>query len=365
MLSRRENILRAADFAYPEYVPCTISVFWPLWNTYREELEEVAERYPQLFPGFKRGAIKYEGPPGMVYCDEYVRDPFGCVWKFNVKGYQGQVVEHPLEDWSAWRGYSLPDPDEGLPVEGAASLVPWNTVYEQIERAREAGELLGVSMPHGFFFQRLYYLRGFRNLLRDLILKPPEIYELAEALTEYNLELVERLLRYPHVDMIGFGDDLGTQTGMSISPSTFREFIFPAYERIFLRARGRGARVRLHTDGRIVEVADQLIEAGVSILNIQDRVNGLESIKRLLWGRICIDLDLDRQKLIPFGTPQEIREYVRRVFETFASERGGFMAYAEVHPPTPLENISAIAEALSECMWLRRKSQLSRAEHSK
>ncbi len=355
MLSWRENYLRAADFAYPEYVPCVISVFWPVWNTHRERLEELAERYPLLFPGFRRGSIRYEGEPGVVYTDETRVDPFGCVWHFTIKGYQGQVVKHPLEDWSRWREYRLPDPEAGLPVEGGASLIPWETLYEQMDRARESGSLVVAPMPHGFFFQRLYYLRGFRNLLRDFVLRPPQIYELVEALTEYNMQLLRRLLKFGRVDVVSFGDDLGTQTGMPISPATFREFIFPAYAKFFSYAHSRGARVRLHTDGGIMEVADQLLEAGVDILNLQDRVNGgPEGIRERLWGRVCIDLDIDRQHLIPFGSPGEIRSYIGRVFRVLGSERGGLMLYAEVHPPTPLENIAALAEAMMEGMWLER-----------
>lgn len=355
MISWRENYLRAADFAYPEYVPCIISVFWPVWNTYREKLEEVAERYPLLFSGFKRGAIRYEGEPGIIYTDETIVDPFGCVWRFNVKGYQGQVVKHPLEDWSKWRSFRLPDPDEGLPVEGAANLIRWETIHEQMEEAREAGALVVATMPHGFFFQRLYYLRGFSNLLKDFVLKPPQLYELVEALTEYNMELLKRLLKVQGVDMVSFGDDLGTQTRMPMSLTTFREFIYPAYGKFFSFVRSRGARVRLHTDGHVMEVVDQLLEAGVSILNLQDCVNGLGNIRRKLWGRVCIDLDIDRQVLIPFGKPNEIKSKIKTVVETLGSRRGGLMLYAEVHPPTPLENIAALAEALMENIWLAER----------
>ena len=351
-LSRRENYLRAVDFAYPEYVPAVISVFWPTWNTYREKLEEIAERYDLFFPGFKRSSIKYVDEPGVIYVDEYVRDPFDCLWYFRIKGYQGQVIRHPLEDWDKWRDYSLPDPDAGLPVEGSGRLIPWKEIYEKMERARETGALVVAPMPHGFFFQRLYYLRGFRNLLLDFVKRPPQIYELIEALTEYNLELVERLLRFRRIDVFSFGDDLGLQDRMPISPEKFKEFIFPAYKKIFSRAKAGGARVRLHTDGHVVEVLDQLVEAGANILNIQDRVNGLGNIAKSLKGRVCVDLDIDRQRLIPFGTPEEIKKYIRRVIEVLSSRKGGLMLYAEVHPPTPLENIKALAEGFMENIWL-------------
>ena len=351
VLTRRENYLRAADFRYPEYVPAVINVFWPLWNTYREELEELARSYDLLFPDYRCYAKCYWGARGIVYIDELYRDPFGCLWRFRIKGYQGQVVEHPLDDWSKWREYSFPDPDEGLPVEGGG-LRPWEEVFEEMEKAKEAGELVIAPMPHGFFFQRLYYLRGFKNLLRDFVLKPPELYELVEALTEYNLGLVNKLLEFSGIDVFYFGDDLGAQGRVMISPKTFREFIYPAYRKIFMRAKSSGARVRLHTDGHVVEIIDQLIGAGVDILNIQDKVNGLENIKSLCKGRVCVDLDLDRQVLIPFGSPREIKDYVRRIIEALGSREGGLMLYAEVHPPTPLRNIRALAEALMENIWL-------------
>ncbi|MEM2794967.1 MAG: uroporphyrinogen decarboxylase family protein, partial [Thermofilaceae archaeon] len=216
---------------------------------------------------------------------------------------------------------------------------------ESMDQAREVGGPVVAGMPHGFFFQRLYYLRGFTNLLKDFVRKPPQIYELINTLAEYNLELVDRLLKYPGVDVVSFGDDLGTQTRMPISPSMFREFIFPTYRLIFSRVRSRNVRVKLHTDGHVVEVFDQLLETGVNILNIQDRVNGLENVVRLR-NKVCVELDIDRQRLIPLGTPIDIEMYVRKVIDLLGSEKGGLMLYAEVHPPTPLENIVALAEAL-------------------
>jgi uroporphyrinogen-III decarboxylase len=102
----------------------------------------------------------------------------------------------------------------------------------------------------------------------------------------------------------------------------------------------------------VIEVLDQLIRAGVSVLNIQDRVNGLENIKSICKGKICVDIDLDRQHLIPFGRPDEIKSHIRRVVEELSTREGGLMIEAEVHPPTPLENIKSIAEAMEQYMWL-------------
>ena len=345
--SERENRLGVMSFKNPEYIPSYISVFWPLWNIYREKLEKIALEYPEFFPDFQPGSIQYYNGRKIIYIDEYQYDAFGCLWHFTIRGYQGQVVKHPLSDWRRFKEYEFPDPDKGVPTE-SNGIIPWDKVYESMEKARERGRIMVAGIPHGFFFQRLYYLRGFRNFLIDIVRKPDEFYRLVEELTEYNLELVKRFLEFGHIDYFSFGDDLGMQDRMTISPASFREFIFPAYKKVFSPIKSHGIIIRLHTDGHIMEVVDQLIEAGVDVLNIQDRVNGLKNIKNLIDGGIAVELDIDRQKLIPYGTPQEIKNYIRRVVELLARKEGGLSFIAEIHPPTPLENIRALAEAFRE-----------------
>lgn len=347
----RENFLRAVEFRRPEYIPCRVHISWPVWNIYRDRLERLASQHPLIFRGFKPGSIEYKGEPKILRSGKTLRDPFGCVWAFSIEGLQGQVVEHPLDDWSRLKEYRLPDPEDGVPVEGGV-LVPWTHVYEELEKAREAEEPVIGSMPHGFFFQRLYYLRGFTNLMKDFIRKPAEIYELVDMLTEYNLALVKRFLRFKGLDAIHFGDDLGLQNRMPISPSAFGEFIFPSYRRIFQRIREAGVHVYLHSDGHVIEVVDQLIEAGVDILNIQDLVNGVDSIAQACMGRVCVDLDIDRQRILPFGSPLEVERHVRRVVKTLGLREGGLMLIAGIYPPTPFENIRALVEAMETYMWL-------------
>ena len=350
-VSYRENFLRAVEFRSPEFIPCRVYVSWPVWNIYRDRLEKLASDHPLIFRGFRPGSIEYRGEPRVLRSGRTFKDPFGCVWAFPIEGLQGQVVKHPLSDWSRFKDFKLPDPEDGVPVEGGG-LIPWSRVYEGLEKAKEADEPVVGNMPHGFFFQRLYYLRGFANLMRDFFRRPPQVYELIDALTEYNLALVERFLRFKGLDVISFGDDLGLQDRMPISPRTFREFIYPGYRRIFQRVREVGVHVYLHSDGHVIEVAEQLIEAGVDILNIQDLVNSIESIADLCKGRVCVDLDIDRQRITPFGAPEEVRRHIEYVVKTLSLREGGLMLVAGIYPPTPFENIKALVEAMENHMWL-------------
>jgi len=324
-----------------------VGIFPTTWSKYRDKLEDLLARHPRLFPTFKKGSVDFNNFGSRLKGRE-VLDDFGCLWRFNISGLQGQVVKHPLKDWSDFAHYSLPDPEKGIVQEGGG-LDPWDAIEERIENARKMDDVIVGSMPHGFFFQRLYYLRGFENLMMDFVRNTSQLEKLIEMLTEYNLALVERFIRL-RVDMVSFGDDLGLQDRMPISPKTFRRFIYPSYRKIFGRVRDSGIRVYLHTDGHIMEVADALMEAGVSVLNIQDRVNGLDNIRERIKGRVCIDLDIDRQLLVPFGNPEEIRSHIHEAVVKLGSEKGGLMMYSEIHADVPLENIDAVCTAFESLM---------------
>jgi len=87
---------------------------------------------------------------------------------------QGVVVKHPLSDWNNLKNFKLLDPEDGVPTE-SRGLIPWNKIYDNLEKSYKSGSLVIALMPHVFFFQRLYYLRGYTNLLKDFIKKPPQI----------------------------------------------------------------------------------------------------------------------------------------------------------------------------------------------
>ncbi len=343
----RENFLRAAEFRSPMWIPSRVSFAGATWYKYREKLEQLILRHRRLFPFFRKGSVKFDAlgvrRQGNIFVDEW-----GCVWKFPHDGLQGIVVKHPLEDWRALDNLRVPDPDEGLPREGD-SMLDWEEVKETVRRARKEGSLVVVGMPHGFFFQRLYYLRGFNNLMLDFVRGDSRLDRLIDLLTEYNLELVKRIIRLG-VDVVSFGDDLGTQNRMPISPTLFRRYIYPAYRKIFGYVRAHGVHVYLHSDGHVMEVVDMLIESGVTILNIQDVVNGIENIARACKGRVCIDLDIDRQHLLPRGTPAEIERHIVEAIHKLGSRRGGLMLTAGVYPDVPLRNIEALCLALERHM---------------
>ncbi|MEM2945251.1 MAG: uroporphyrinogen decarboxylase family protein [Thermoproteota archaeon] len=343
----KKILLKVMDLDGCGFVPSNVAISQATWHKYRERLEDVLVKHPKIFPGFKKGSVDFDDF-GTHRKGNTVVDEWGCVWTFKIDGLEGQVVKHPLEDWSSLGNMRIPDVEKG--IAGIHSPPqPWEEIEASVKSAKKRGDVAAVGFPHGFFFMRLYYLRGFTNFMRDVITEPPQLYELIERLTRYNLELIERVLKMG-VDLVYFGDDLGLQDRMPISREKFRKLIFPSYRRMFHRIREAGARVYLHTDGHIMEVVDDLIESGVSVLNLQDRVNGLLNMKRRIKGRVCIDLDIDRQFLLPFGTAQEIDDHIRRSIVELGSEKGGLMLTAGIYPDVPPENVDALCNSIERYM---------------
>jgi len=162
----------------------------------------------------------------------------------------------------------------------------------------------------------------------------------------YNLRLVNKWIKIG-AKIIYFGDDLGLQKSLPISPSHWRRYLKPCYAEIFGACREAGVYVYLHSDGHILEIIEDLVECGVNIINPQIRANGLEELEKVAQGKVCIHLDLDRQ-FFPFASRQEIRDHIWKAVETLESKKGGLMLHAECEPDVPLENIETICQVLEE-----------------
>lgn len=331
------------------WIPCSVSMSQPIWNKYGEKLEELILKHPKLFPSFKKGTAK-SNEFGNRRKGNILVDPWDCVWAFEIDGLQGQVVKHPLENWNNLNDYNMPNPDNGIVQEGEREMTSWNSIENSANDARRNGMPVGISLGHGFFYLRLTYIRGFVNLMRDIATDSPELHRLIQMMTEYYLQVIEKILTFKP-DIVYFGDDLGMQDRMPVSKAKFREFIYPSYRKFFRKLRDSGARVHLHTDGHVLEVSDSLLEAGVSILNLQDLVNGVDNIARNLKGRVCVDLDIDRQRILPYGTRGMIMDHVKDIVLKLGSREGGLMLTSGIYPYVPLENIDTLCSALELYMY--------------
>lgn len=340
-ITPRENWLRTVEFCYPEWIPCYVGLAPILYKLYRASLEQLIVDHPRLFPGYVAGQRDFDSMPSAYHLNERYRDNWGCLWHNIQEGIEGQVEEHPLADWSALAGWRPPDPQHYL----ERGEVNWATMADYLAEQRRLGNLVAGNGER--LFDRLYLLRGFENLMLDFATESPELARLIQTLTDHELALIGLWLRLG-VDAISFHTDIGSQKGLMISPASFRKYIKPMFMTLFQTCRKAGVHVNLSSDGRLLEIVDDLIECGVSVHDPQLRANGLEGIKRAYRGRLGINLDLDRQGF-PFMTPLEVRDQIHQVVDTLALPEGGLMVMAQFYgADIPLENIAAGMEAMED-----------------
>ena len=336
-MNQSENILRAVRFERPERIPMMFHINGACWHHYPPEaLRELMASHPLLFSDFDPRAIPDEtgyGPrqkAGKPY-----EDKWGCIWETTDDGITGVVTRHPLADWDAFDGYARPAPE----------TQDWASLAGEAEQARARGEMVRGGLPHGHTFLTLCNIRGYENVILDMADNEPRFSKLLAMIEEYNAAVVRR-----HLDLgaiwMGYPEDLGMQVGPMLSPAQFRTYIKPVYQRLMAPARQAGVIVHMHSDGDIRALVDDLIDGGVEVMNLQDLVNGVDWIAENLSGRMCIDLDIDRQRITRFGAPAEIDALIREEVEKLGSREGGLMMCFGLYPGTPLENVRALMDAM-------------------
>lgn len=338
------NFLKAAHFDRPEWIPCGVGIMPATWMKYREQLEDIVLRHPRIFPGYEKGSKDFDLLPDERYRKGRFTDNWGCTWENVTPGLDAVVIGSPLEDWSDLQTYRRPDPiTQG---DGWGPLPDWKRIERDFARTKANGGLARAWLPHGFMYMRLWYLRGFENFMLDVATDEPRLQQLTDMIYDYNMREIDAYLE-AGAECMSFGDDLGFQQALPISPEKFRQYLVPCYSRMFGRCREAGAVVYLHSDGHILEIIPDLIQCGVQIINPQIRANTLNGLQKYAKGKVCINLDLDRQ-LFPFATPQQLDAHIREAVDALGSDEGGLMLYAECEPDIPLENVEAICRTFEE-----------------
>ena len=340
------NTVRAIRFERPEYIPM---IFWinpACWHHYgREVLLELIDEHRMLFADFKGDVEPQPELAPFERAGAPYTDAWGCTWQTTDDGITGAVTRHPLAEWNEFERFAPPNPEQ---TNGVIEI-DWAGIEDKIHAAESNGKRYVGSLEHGYAFQRLSYLRGYENLLLDMADGETRLWRLIEMVEAFNAEVVRRYLDLG-VGMIRYPEDLGMQIGPMLSPAQFRRYIKPMYERLMSPARDAGCLVHKHSDGDIRDLVGDITISGVDALNLQDLVNGIDWIAANLKGKVCIDVDIDRQKITRFGTPQQIDALIREEVEKLGSPEGGLMMIYGLYPGVPIRNARAVMDAMERYM---------------
>lgn len=335
-MTSRERVTRALHFGRPDRPPISHAILPSAQYHYGAALQAITDAVPEDFgwrflPDLPREKL----PP--LYRQGVNRDDWGTVWMVTDEGRCGIPLECPIAaDWSNYQDYRFP------PVFAAG--VPRYRLY--------SGHMTGTNDAYyargGWivFFEQLQQLHGFEATLMDLVEGRPEIYALRDRLLEFNLAWIDRWLAQDYQGL-HFADDWGTQTNLLIPPAIWRAFFKPLYREMFSRVKAAGRDVWFHSDGMIIDILPDLVELGVDVLNCQASVMDRDALKTFA-GHIAFRTDIDRQKLLPYATPAEVRDYIFRLFADLGTADGGIVACGEISEDVPLANIRAMYDAFLE-----------------
>ena len=327
MATPRDDFLAALNHQEAEITPYGIGF-----------LEEPAERMDRLVAeNWRDEIVQYKAAWALTIAREpiepdsdFYRDEFGCVWQ---KGSIWHIHDSPLKEPSLdgfeWPDLTKPERYEGLDQIGVDHPDKFRVAYT------------GLS-----FFELYWKLRGWEGLY-DFADDSPFCETLLNKFLEMQLEVVDRLGQ-ADVDCIGFSDDQSDQRGTTIGAPRWREMLKPRFKALFERIHSHGKLTFLHCCGNCLEIVPDLIDVGLDYLNpLQPECMDLFELKRQYGKHLLLEGGIGTQQLLPFGSPDDIREAVRHCRLELGRDGGFILGPTKaVRPETPDENILALWDAI-------------------
>ncbi len=242
------------------------------------------------------------------------------------------------------------------PWDNAQEADFWTQLRENALQLRAGTDRAIIIVVGCNLFEWGTFLRRIDNFLMDLAMDQKNVERLLDALLALHLDFLDKVCTAVGdiVDIARLGDDLGMDSGPFMRPAVYRKLFQPRHKILcdYIKEHSN-MHTFIHSCGSIYKLMPDMIEAGFEIFNpVQTNAKNMEP-ERLkqefgnditFWGG-----GADTRVVINRGTPEEVKEHVRRRLEIF-SPGGGFV-FNTVHnilPDVPPENIVAMFEAIDE-----------------
>jgi uroporphyrinogen decarboxylase len=292
----------------------------------------------------------YLGSPERSLEEEYpgncYRDMWGVIRKIPEGGYYYDILESPFDkeeiSLSEIENFYWPDADDPGFYEGVEQRVK-ELSYSDFAIVLNIGALI-VHIGQ--------FMRGFKFWYEDLILRPELLQVIMNHVTDTIIRIGKNAFELigKYIDVVFLADDLGTQENLQFSPEIYRDLIKPFHLKIcqFIRLNSR-AKIFFHSCGSIFPLIGDLIDIGVDILNpVQVSAWGMDiiNLKKTFGDKIIFWGAIDNQRLLPFGTEEDVKNNVYSTVQVLGKS-GGYILCAShnLQPDVPPSNILAMYEA--------------------
>ncbi|KAA3665251.1 MAG: uroporphyrinogen decarboxylase [Chloroflexi bacterium] len=373
----RERVEAALNHQEPDRVPMDITIRKIPYERLRDYLglpqeETKGNRFGEVSPSLDvlkalridmtfiklRKPSNWTAPPPTE--DDILFDAWGVGHK-EVKvpgaGVLLEPVVSPLKDFEPNEidldAYPWPDPTDPGFVAGLADDA--RKFYKETEIAL-MGRFGGTIMEQAAF------IRGYEKWMMDLVLYPEFAMDLMNRITDIQIALDEAGIREAGKYLSIFklsGEDLGAQERPLFSKRVWQNVLRPILKRRWQAARdaldkydAAHVKLLLHSDGAIRRFLPDLIEDGVDGIDpVQVQCTGMEAValKQDFGDKLFFHGAIDTQKILPFGTPDDVRTETKRIIQALAPG-GGFILTPmhNVQPDVSPENLVAMCEAVKE-----------------
>lgn len=348
-MTSKERVRTAIARKTPDRVPATMQCVETAWEKLKkafqtDDTDAIMERLDidtrimalppykgQELPTFQRadGETVYTHPFGYRYIN-----------KWNGVEYNAHTVQFPLqgvrtmeelEKFCQW-----PSPED----------YDYEAVKRFCDRHRDKAVRIGWPGPYQVF---TYFCPVEEFYL--LMAEEPELVEaMLNRYSQFYLELYERMLEAGDgaIDILCCCDDYGTQKSLLFSPDMWDTYFAGNTRKLTSLAHRYGCYYMQHSCGAVSRIIPNLIACGVDMLEPVQKVAGMEvaALKAEFGDRIAFQGGVDTQKLLPLGTPEEVKREAEYVIETMNVNGGYILAPSQdFEGDVPVENILALYEA--------------------
>lgn len=291
------------------------------------------------------GSIKHIQRNGRLWHD--LRDEFGVVWSMpdDQKLYM-DISHHPLAEATI-------DDLDGFPFPDGSDPTRFTGVRDTALKMRNETPYAISTGIGGVVYEYCWYMRGLEQWFIDMIENPGFCEALLDKTLKFWMDYHSGFMEAVGdiVDVVMIGDDLAGQVGPLFSPDFYRKYVKPRQKQLVSHIKMlTNAKIWYHTCGSCTEFIPDLIDNGIDILNpvqISAKNMSPRTLKQkfgdvlTFWGG-----GIDSQHVLPFATPDQIREHVQKNIEIFKA--GGGYVFNNVHniqPEVPSENVISLFEA--------------------